>query len=277
MYTVDTMLYIPVKLCRGCRLPSSPWQHQLKQLVDTHLLPFACSLLSLSSSSAHQLRTPDLMRKFPSSAARSSITCRMTRCWHCCHCLRLPPWPGCQVLPAARFRPLINCIGMNEMKNSAACTADVAWVDEYQPEQRQSPELAALLRAVQLQGGQEVAATLQLAEGLSASHWQPSAVELRHEPWHAVDIDHAMNLEGMDTLLVSLDVMLVHAMVPLAAALSPHGKREAQARVLQVVSHGGAAAAAGDGAAAAVQTISSIQVSRFQDIRCELLHLQLRR
>jgi hypothetical protein len=153
---------------------------------------------------------------------------------------------------------------MSGVSSSAAYTAGVAWVDEYQPEQRQSPELTALLRAIQRQGVQEVAATLQLAERLSAEHRQQSAVELRHELWHAVDIDHATDLAGRDTLLVSLDVMLVHAMVPLAAALSPHGKREAQARVLQVVSHVGAATAAGDDATAAAQTIGSIQVSSLQ-------------
>jgi hypothetical protein len=207
------------------------------------------------------------MRECPISAAKSFTTCRMMQCWHCCLCRRWALWAGCQVLPVAVSLNPDLLHTMNDTDIPAAHTAGVAWLDEYQPEQRQSPELAALLRAIQRQGAQEVADQLQLAEGLSAAHRQQSAVELRHEPWHAVDIDHATDLAGRDTLLVSLDVMLVHAMVPLAAALSPQSKREAQARVLQVVSHGGGAAAAGDDAAAAAQTISSIQVSSLQDTR----------
>jgi hypothetical protein len=129
----------------------------------------------------------------------------------------------------------------------------VAWVGEYQAEQRQSPELAALLQAVQQQGVQQVADMLQLAEGLSDMRRQSPAVELPHEPWHAVDTDHATDLAGDDVLLVSLDVMLVHQMIPLAAALSPQSKREAQARILQVVSLSSGTEALGHDAAAAMQ------------------------
>lgn len=131
---------------------------------------------------------------------------------------------------------------------------------EFQPEHRQAPELAALLRVLREQGVQRIADTLQLAAALPDIRKQPLAGGLPHEPWHAVDIDSAATATGQDVLRVSLDVMLVHQMLPLATGLSVQNKQEAQARILRVVSHGSGADALGEDSAAAAHTIASIQV-----------------
>ena len=239
----------------------SPLQHHFAQMVDMHLLPLqfivAFEQQCSPASNAHFDENVSklggkVVNYLPDDAVLALLPLSSVAA--------VGRLPGAACSSALELDPSLH--NMSGVSSSAAYAAGVAWLDEYQPEQRQSPELAALLRAIQQQGVQQVADALQLAEGLSAAHRQQSAVELRHEPWHAVDIDHAADLAGRDTLLVSLDVMLVHTMVPLAAALLPHSKREAQARVLQVVSHGGAAAAQGDDAAATAQTISSIQVSK---------------
>lgn len=132
---------------------------------------------------------------------------------------------------------------------------------EFQAEQRQSPELAALLQAVREQGVQHVGDTLQLAAALPDMRMQSPAVELQHQPWHAVDVESATDAAGHDVLRISLDVMLVHQMLPLAAGLSPHRKQEAQARILRVVSYGSGATALGADAAAEARTMQNIQVS----------------
>lgn len=252
---------------------SSPLQHHFEQLVDTQIMPLQFivafeQLCSPASNAQFDENVSKLGGKvvnyLPDDAVLALLPLSSVAA--------VGQLPGAPCSSALELDPSLHNI--SGVSSSAAYTAGVAWLDEYQPEQRQSPELAALLQVIQQQGVQQVADTLQPAEGLSAAHRQPPSVELRHEPWHTVDIDHATDLAGRDTLLVSLDVMLVHAMVPLAAALSPQSKREAQARVLQVVSHGGAAAAVGDDAAVAAQTISSIQVSSLQEARpLEFMHL----
>lgn len=139
--------------------------------------------------------------------------------------------------------------------------AGVTWLGEYQAEQRQAPELAALQQAVREQGAQQVAQTLELAAAFSDMHTQSPAVDLPREAWHGVDISHATDAAGVDVVHVSLDVMLVHQLLPLAAAHSQQGRQQAQARILQVVTQGSSASSLGtDAAADAAQTVQTIQV-----------------
>lgn len=131
------------------------------------------------------------------------------------------------------------------------------WVGEWEAAQRQAPELALLVEAVQQRGSAAVAEELreftetrgprrQVNTGDAAVHQDASAAAA---PWADVDTDvfpaisigsssSRQSLTGTGTasdagsLRVSLDVLLVHHMMPMAVGVSPEKLAEARENVL---------------------------------------------
>lgn len=174
--------------------------------------------------------------------------------------------------------------------------AGVLWVGEWQAAQRQAPELAELVEALEQQGSRKVADILKEHSAARAAPRQAGTVDrtspadytVVSAPWADVETDvfPARRHDGTQPtdalrtdrsiatasdsveLRVTLDVMLVHHMLPLAVGMSPQRLAEARADVL---------AAAGDisctssrsSAANAEQEKSAMAVSSALAAACE--------